>query len=148
MEQQNQLEAKEYKCETTVAEESLLAGKDISNPAFLAQLLISIRDERERTNSMIATVIRKVEALEMKVEALEGELKRVRNKGNKSPVLGDIDSELLGFVRKMKRVTAEEVQKHFNYKGRNGASSRLHRLFTQGLLEKVQAGRKVLYLPK
>ncbi|MCX8200046.1 MAG: hypothetical protein N3G76_01100, partial [Candidatus Micrarchaeota archaeon] len=105
-----------------------------------------LKEERERTNSLIATAISKIEKLEMQVESLEKELERSRKK--EKSLLGEVDSELLAYVRKMRMVTAEEVQKHFNYKGTNGASSRLHRLFSLGYLDKRQAGRKVYYLIK
>lgn len=148
MSEQKGLAAKEYKCEVALAnaEEKIATSKDFTDPVFIAQLMYSLKEERERTNSLIATVIGKIEKLEMQVEKLENELGKARKK--EKTLLGEVDSELLGYVRKMKIVTAEEVQKHFNYKGTNGASSRLHRLFSLGYLEKRQAGRKVHYLIK
>jgi hypothetical protein len=150
MNEQKELAGKEYKFEAAVAnanvEEKIVTSKDLSDPVFIAQLMYSLKDERERTNSLIATAISKIEKLEMQVEKLEGELGKARKK--EKTLLGEVDSELLGHVKKMRMVTAEEVQKHFSYKGRNGASSRLHRLFSLGYLDKRQAGRKVHYIIK
>jgi len=149
MEEQKELAAKDYKFEAAVAdanaEEKIALSKNAQDPVFLAQLMYSLKEERERTNSLIATVLSKVEKLEMKIEMLERELGKAEKKDE---FLGEVDSELLRYVKKMKMVTAEEVQKHFKYKGTNGASSRLHRLFSLGYLDKKQAGRKVLYIIK
>ncbi len=116
---------------------------ELSAGIELAEILYSLKEERETTNRMLATILKKIEELEIKIERLEGSKEE-----KKGQILGDKDEELLKFVRKKKKVTASEVQKHFKYKGRNGASSRLHKLYTMGLLEKVQAGRKVYYLIK
>ncbi len=109
----------------------------------IAELLYSLKDEREKTNRMLLAMMQKIESLEMKIERLEEQLGK-----KEKPLLGEKDEELLKFVKRMKKVTAAEVQKHFKYKGKNGASSRLHKLYSMGLLEKVQAGRRVYYLPK
>ena len=150
MDEQKELAAKEYKFEAAVAnanvEEKIVSSKDLADPVFIAQLMYSLKDERERTNSLIATAISKIEKLEMQVEKLESELGKARKK--EKTLLGEVDSELLGYVKKMRMVTAGEVQKHFDYKGRNGASSRLHRLFSLGYLDKRQAGRNVHYIMK
>ncbi|MGB9635305.1 MAG: hypothetical protein ACP5H8_01020 [Candidatus Micrarchaeia archaeon] len=140
MDQQNELESKKYKCENASAEGLLSKVNDKYDPVFLAQLMYSLKEERERTNSLIATVIHKVEALEMKIEEMEKG--RAKEEGI---MLGEVDSELLKYVKKKRVVCAEEVQEHFKYKGKNGASSRLHRLFSLGYLKKTYAGRKVYY---
>ncbi len=146
-EQQKGLEEKKYKCETATADE-LLTEKNTSNPMFMAQLMVALKDERERTNSMLATVIRKMESLEMKVESLEAELAKAKKKEKKEILLGEVDSELLSYIKQKRMVTADEVQAHFNYKGKNAASSRMHKLYAMGLLDKKQAGRKVYYIMK
>lgn len=141
----HELEEKKYKCEVKNAEELMVNSKNAKDPVFLANLMFSLKDERERSNNMIATVIRKIEALEMKVEALEQKLKEKENSKN---LLGEVDSDLLKYVRKKRRVCAVEVQKRFNYKGRNAASSRLHKLYSMGYLDKKQVGRRVYYFAK
>ncbi len=142
----HELEEKIYKCEVKNAEELMVSSKDVKDPVFIANLMYSLKEERERSNSMLATVIRKIEALEMKVEALEHKLRE--KDGVKEELLGEVDSDLLKYVKKRKKVCAIEVQKKFKYKGRNAASSRLHKLYSMGYLDKKQVGRKVYYFAK
>jgi hypothetical protein len=139
----NKLDAKEYKYEVKSTEKVLaeeLASKD---PVFMANLIYSLKEERDRTNGLLATLLRKIESLEKKIEKME---KHTIKKEER--ILGNVDSELIEFVKKKGKVNAKDVQKKFKYKGRNAASSRLHKLYTEGLLEKKQAGRNVYYLMK
>ena len=57
-------------------------------------------------------------------------------------------ADILKYVAHKGGCTAEEVQRKFNYKGANGASARLNNLFKIGLLDKRQAGKKVVFFPK
>jgi hypothetical protein len=59
--------------------------------------------------------------------------------------LSRLDARILQQVQMMDMASAEDIQKRMNYKGRNAASSRLNRLFKQGLLERYQLGHKVYY---
>ncbi len=142
--ERNKLDAKEYKFEVKTTENIIaeeLASKD---PVFMANLIYSLKEERNRTNGLLATLLRKIESLEKKIEKIEN--KSLPQKEKK--ILGEVDNELIKFVKKKKKVNAKDVQKEFKYKGRNAASSRLHKLYTKGLLEKQQAGRNVYYLMK
>jgi ribosomal protein S20 len=142
--ERNKLEAKEYKYEVKTTEKVIaeeLASKD---PVFMANLIYSLKEDRDRTNGLLATLLRKIESLEKKIENIEN--KTLPHKEER--ILGDVDSELIEFVKKNRKVNAKDVQKQFKYKGRNAASSRLHKLYTEGLLDKKQAGRNVYYLMK
>ncbi len=141
--ERNKLGAKEYKYEVKTTEKVIadeLASKD---PVFMANLIYSLKEDRDRTNGLLATLLRKIESLEKKIEIMENKTLAQNEK-----ILGDVDSELIEFVRKKGKVNAREVQKQFKYKGSNAASSRLHKLYTEGLLDKKQAGRNVYYLMK
>lgn len=141
--ERNKLDAKEYKYKVKNVEE-VIAGELVSkDPVFMANLIYSLKEDRERTNGLLATLLRKVETLEKKIEQMENKTLTQEEK-----ILGDVDSELIKFVRKKGRVSAKDVQKQFKYKGTNAASSRLHKLYNEGLLEKKQAGRNVYYLMK
>jgi len=142
--ERNKLDAKEYKYEVKTTEKIIaeeLASKD---PVFMANLIYSLKEERDRTNGLLATLLRKIESLEKKIESIENKTLPTQEE----KILGNVDNELLEFVKSRGKVNAKEVQKRFNYKGSNGASSRLHKLFSEGLLDKKQAGRNVYYLIK
>lgn len=139
----NKLDTKEYKYEVKTTEKVIaeeLASKD---PVFMANLIYSLKEERDRTNGLLATLLRKIELLEKKIEKMDKTLPQKEER-----ILGNVDSELIEFVKKKGKVNAKDVQKKFKYKGRNAASSRLHKLYTEGLLDKQQAGRNVYYLIK
>jgi len=142
--ERNELDAKEYKYEVKTTEKVIaeeLASKD---PVFMANLIYSLKEDRERTNGLLATLLRKIEVLEKKIESIESKTLPAQEE----KILGEVDNGLLEFVKRKGKVTAKEVQKKFNYKGSNAASSRLHKLYTEGLLDKKQAGRNVYYLMK
>jgi hypothetical protein len=129
--ERNKLDTKEYKYEVKTTEKIIaeeLASKD---PVFMANLIYSLKEERDRTNGLLATLLRKIELLEKKIEKMDKTLPQKESK-----ILGEVDSELIEFVNKKGKVNARDVQKEFKYKGRNAASSRLHKLYTEGLLDK------------
>ena len=62
--------------------------------------------------------------------------------------ISEVDADILKFVSHKGSCTADDVQRRFKYKGANGASARLNNLFKSGLLDKRQAGKKVVFFPK
>ena len=60
-------------------------------------------------------------------------------------LLPEVDEQIVSFVKRKRHVNAEDVQKEFAYKGTNAASSRLNRLVREGVLQKKQVGRKVVF---
>jgi phosphomevalonate kinase len=93
---------------------------------------------------LLQQIMRKLDALESRLGNIEGRL----TPEEKDELLGDVDEKLIELIKKSGKACAEDVQREFNYRGKNAASARLNRLFSQGLLEKKQAGRKVYYLIK
>lgn len=112
-----------------------VAKKLKEEPLLMAALLAKLVEERENTNRLIKTLVARLEGIE----------RRLATKEPGGMILSEIDEALMGFVKKSGKATAEDVQKKFNYKGRNAASQRLNRLYEAGLLKKKQAGKKVYY---
>ena len=113
----------------------------VSDPVAIGAMLYSIAEERKNTNLIIRNLNAKIDSLLSKFEQIE------RNKEAISQTAGlsERDLEVIEFVRGAGRISAEELQVKFNYKGKNAASARLSKLFHEGMLEKEFAGRKVYY---
>lgn len=110
------------------------------DPVVLGELVYKLLEERENTNRILKTLLRKIEELQ-RMLAEKQEMK-------KEAILPKIDEDILNTVKELSKATAEEIQLKFKYKGKNAASARLNRLYSLGLLEKKQAGRTVYFLPK
>ncbi len=108
------------------------------DPVVLGELVYQLLEERENTNRILKNILQKLEALEAKPPARPEE----------EPLIPELDEKIVDFVKRKGKATAEDVQAEFGYKGKNGASSRLNRLGTLGLLSKRQVGRKVFFLPR
>lgn len=105
------------------------------DPVVLGELMFQLLEERENTNRILKNLLQRLEALENPKELEE-------------PLIPEMDENIVEFVRKKGKATADDVQAEFGYKGKNGASSRLNRLGALGLLKKRQVGRKVYFLPQ
>ena len=116
------------------------------DPVILGELVYRLLEERENTNRILKNLMVKIEGLENKL--VERETKKNVTSFLPEPLLPEIDEEILEFVKKEGKVTAEIVREKFNYKGTNAASSRMNRLYNLGLLEKRQVGKKVYFIPK
>ncbi len=138
-------ESKEYKATDSAfrreiqsdIEENMEKFKD---PVVLGELMYKLLEERENTNRLLKTIIERLDRLESQGISTEKVVEEV-------PMLAEIDADILGFVKDSGKVTAEEVRRKFNYKGKNAASSRLNRLVNQSLLRKKQVGKKVFFFP-
>ncbi|MGB9577199.1 MAG: hypothetical protein ACP5O3_01375 [Candidatus Micrarchaeia archaeon] len=124
--------------------------EDMKNPLVVGALLNKLAEERSSTNLLLREINAKLDrivSLEERINALEKKLSGESTQPQ-NVLLPEIDEEIISFVRAQGKACAEEVQKHFNYKGRNGASARLNRLAATGLLQKTQVGKKVFFLAK
>ena len=108
-----------------------------NDPVMLGVLLSKLIEERENTNRLLKTLIQKIERIENGVTANEG-------KGSEE-MLPEIDAGIMAFIRERERVTAEDVRLKFNYKGANAASARLNRLYSLGIVNKAQIGKKMFF---
>lgn len=111
------------------------------DPVVLGEIMYRLLEERENTNRLLKNILQKLETLEARGVSTSEVREEI-------PLLPKIDEEILAFVKEEGQVTAEEVRKRFNYKGKNAASSRLNRLSKQSLLRKKQVGKKVFFFPK
>jgi len=112
-----------------------IAKKLKEEPLLVGVLLAKLIEERENTNRLMKTLIARLEAIE----------KKLGMEVSEETILSETDEAMMEFVKEMGKVTAEDVQKRFKYKGKNAASQRLNRLYESGLLRKKQAGKKVYY---
>lgn len=114
----------------------------LRDPFVVASIISTAVRERENTNRILKNIYARIEAIEEKIEKLE------ETGGERRPapvLLPEVDEQIMEFIKQKRKACAEEVQKQFNYKGRNAACARLNALFMQGLLTKAQVGRKVYY---
>lgn len=125
--------------------------EEMKNPLVVGALLNKLSEERSSTNLILKEINAKLDrlfGLESRLASLEARLNGGLPHKPAQVMLAEIDEEIVSFVRSQGKACAEEVQKHFNYKGRNAASSRLNRLVNAGMLDKAQVGKKVFFVPK
>lgn len=104
-----------------------------------------VRQVKETTEmELLREIVAKLDGIERRLEGIEKEIRKEIDE----EILGDVDEKIIEFVKKNGKACAEDLQRAFNYKGKNAASARLNKLYSQGLLEKKQAGRRVYYFVK
>lgn len=109
--------------------------KQLTDPLALGVLVHRLLEERKKTNEVLAQILEKLDSV------------KASGRGPEIPhfMLSDVDQKLLSHVQRAGKVTAENIQADFNYKGKNAASARLNSLYEKGLLTKGRAGKKVYY---
>jgi len=135
------------------------------DPVTIGRMLFALAEERKSTNLVIKRIngkfdyiaehlrrfeklFEKLEKISTQVEELNSKLESLESSRSdiKSSVnISERDEEILEFIKKNRRVCADDLQKKFKYKGRNAASARLSKLFSMNILEKEYVGRKVFY---
>ncbi|HLD75944.1 MAG TPA: hypothetical protein VI874_02920 [Candidatus Norongarragalinales archaeon] len=126
--------------ETHGSEEFLKFQQDMKNPLVVGALISSLKDERTSTN----LILKEINA---KLDRLAGLLENTKTVAQ-APLLPEVDDKILTFLKTKGKTNSEEVQMHFQYKGKNAASARLNGLYRLGLVEKRQVGKKVFFLSK
>ncbi|MFZ2456952.1 MAG: hypothetical protein WAX07_10790 [Candidatus Altiarchaeia archaeon] len=127
--------------------------EEIPDPVVVGKLLYNIASEKKSYNLVVKDINAKFDQLGEKLDRIATLLEKMSEKKEavvterraESIEISDRDKEILDFVKARKRVCADDVQDRFQYKGRNAASARLHRLYRDKVLEKVHAGRNVYY---
>ncbi len=134
-----------------VSEEFSEMKRKYSDPVFLGSMLSRVAEEKTSFNLVLKEINAKLD----RILELEERIARIEQKMQGQPslqegknIVSEVDEVILKFVGKKGLCTAEEVQRKFNYKGANGASARLNNLFKAGLLDKKQAGKKMVFFPK
>ncbi|MCX8189978.1 MAG: hypothetical protein N3F05_01990 [Candidatus Diapherotrites archaeon] len=130
--------AKEFKGLTSDIEE---ISKQCSDPFFIALLLFQLAKEREQTNKIIADISERLKALENKVQA------NVQNQ-EEHTILAEVDQRIVALADQKGMISADDVKALLSYNCVNAASQRLNKLFREGYLAKVRAGKKVFFTIK
>ena len=128
------------------AEEFKALQQQMKDPLVIGTLLHKLSQEKQNTNVLFKEITEKLNKLlelEARIARIEVQLQKTQQK----TVLSETDEEIVALITQKGRACAEEVQKQFNYKGANAASARLNNLVRQGVLGKVQAGKKVFFMP-
>lgn len=124
--------------------------EDMKNPLVVGALLNRLSDEKSTNNLLLKQINEKLDQLlkfEERLARMEVQLSQGTASSAKPSVLSETDEEIVSLIAQKGKACAEEVQRQFNYKGANAASARLNNLVRQGMLQKVQAGKKVFFLP-
>mgnify|MGYP001270302242 CR=1 FL=1 len=126
-------------------------AEKLDDPVFQGALLNAVVHEKENTNRILKEIYAELErarSLEGRVARLERGIGKATAEATDAIPLPEADARIIEFIRAKGKAGAEEVQKKFGYKGRNGACARLNRLYMLGAVGKAQVGRKVLYFTK
>lgn len=118
---------------------------DFKDPVVLGALMSKLNEERSSTNLILKELNAKLDRIESRLSALEGQSAQ---KTSAAPMVAEVDSDILDFIRSQGKACSEDVQSQFQYKGKNAASARLNHLFRLGLLDKHQVGKKVYFTTK
>ncbi|MFH1056966.1 MAG: hypothetical protein V1717_04200 [Candidatus Micrarchaeota archaeon] len=127
--------------------------RKFNDPVFIGSLLSRVAEERTSFNLVLKEINAKLDKLgelEERIAAIESRISspaQPQGKDRRS-FISEVDADILKFVAHKGVCTAGEVQRKFRYKGANGASARLNNLYKSGLLDKRQAGKKVVFFPK
>ncbi|MBN2126987.1 MAG: hypothetical protein JW703_01180 [Candidatus Diapherotrites archaeon] len=119
-----------------------------SDPFALSVMIYKLMEERRKTNELLDSINDKFDKLMFEFKTKEMNKESVFSDKNEFSVLSEPDQQIIGFIEHQGQATALDIKTVMNYKGLNAASQRLSKLFKEGLLRKVQSGKKVLYLPK
>ncbi|MFH1256083.1 MAG: hypothetical protein V1494_02210 [Candidatus Diapherotrites archaeon] len=126
------------------------------DPMVVSALLFRLVQERERTNKILDSINDKYDRIMLELKTGSGltdnNFAQSQKIGaaavglNKFEVLPEQDQIIMKLIEERGSATAKEVMSVLNYRGLNAGSQRLNKLFKEGHLKKVQAGKKVLYL--
>ena len=138
---------------STDVQELMQQSKD---PMVLSALLFRIIQEKDKTNRLLEAINDKYDKimLELKTGSAFNDNGFAQQKqgamvgANKFEVLAEQDQIILKLIEERGSATAAEIMSVLNYRGLNAASQRLNKLYREGHLKKVQAGKKVLYFIK
>jgi len=117
----------------------------VKNPLVLGSMFFGLEKSMNNFNSLLTELNDSLKSLDRRIMTLEEKITKSRDI---LPTLSSKDQEIYDFVMTQSKACAEDVQQKFNYKGKHAASARLNKLFSLGLLDKVQSGRTVYYMVK
>ncbi|HVC58599.1 MAG TPA: hypothetical protein VND15_03950 [Candidatus Acidoferrales bacterium] len=133
---------------STVIAEKAKAEDTTSNILMLYKIML---ENNKQTQMMLKQLSNNVEALATEIgggiedEAYQNDALQGMPERRELPISG-LDARIIQFIQVSgKMVCADDIKSNMNYKGRNAASSRLNKLYKQGVLERYQLGHKVYY---
>ena len=128
------------------------------NPMFIAVLLFKLSQEREKTNALLEKINEKYDSimLRLKTAPMQESMPMHAQMGAEFAeqdivplkALPENDKLIVHLAFDRGQISAEDIKRELGYKGKNAASQRLNKLFREGHLKKIQAGRKVVYLAR
>ena len=123
------------------------AMEEMDDPVAVGRMLFTIAEEKKANNLVVKDLSSKFDQIISKLDRIATLLEAQAETQNESDnhSISERDEEILEFIKTKKRVCADDLQDHFNYKGRNAASARLNKLFRDDLVEKIYAGKTVYY---
>lgn len=140
----SQQETEEKKEFTELTEDIEDAIKKAKDPVFMAGMIYKLAEERRKTNELMQKIEEKFDQIMFSMKT--GSQKAPEAEESKFEILPEQDQLIVSFIEQNGSATATEVQRIMHYKGVNAASQRLNSLYKQGMLKKIQAGKKVAYL--
>ncbi|MDO8626895.1 MAG: hypothetical protein Q7K42_00385 [Candidatus Diapherotrites archaeon] len=116
------------------------------NPVFLSMLLFKLSEERRKSNELLQTINEKYDRIltELKNRPASAKISKAFDE-NTIHILPEQDQQIINLINHKGTTHAEEVQGALKYRGKNAASQRLNKLCRDGVLKKIQSGRKVLF---
>jgi hypothetical protein len=120
-----------------------------SDPILLAALMFKLAQEREQANKELQRIHDKFDEIMLELKTRNSTQATqefgAQDNGRKFEILPEQDQKILSIIGQKGPTNASEIQNALGYKGINAASQRLNLLFRQGVLKKIQSGKKVLY---
>jgi predicted HTH transcriptional regulator len=124
------------------------AMEEMADPINQGLMLYTIAEEKKSNNLVVKDIASKFDQILNRLERIATlmEQQAQNREENSQHGISDRDEEIIEFIKTKKKVCADDLQDHFNYKGRNAASARLNKLFSHKLVEKIYAGKTVYYM--
>ncbi|MGI0100550.1 MAG: winged helix-turn-helix domain-containing protein [Candidatus Micrarchaeaceae archaeon] len=117
----------------------------------LMTLLKYMMNENKNTTMMLKSIYDRLERIDSDFNAgnyeQEDQDQPLMNENRLAKVqpISGLDAQIMQIIQIRGMACADDIKKQMNYRGRNAASSRLNKLYKQGLLERYQLGHKVYY---
>jgi len=145
----NKLKKKEYEMNSILSNKET-AEKMSSNLLTLFKIMM---EENKATRLLIQQTYEKISRLEEGIVEdddvktsynLKESDENLQNKV-KEIAISDLDKKIIQYIQIKGMASAADIQKLMGYKGKNAATSRLTKLYKEGILERYQLGHKVFY---
>lgn len=122
--------------------------RQAESPKVTALLMFKMIQEKEKTNRLLENINEKYDRIMLAIKTAPETPTQNNTQQNRFEVLGEQDQLILKSIEERGGCSAQDIKTMLNYRGLNAACQRLNKLFKEGYLKKVHAGRKVLYLAK